>query len=110
MQHSIRVQLNEAMQLREKRAKTKFEKNRRARTANKQTEGFVLDTRLSIGERFLGFLGDHPHILPSRYNMQAYFLFLDRAHFLRNFHQWIRAALMLFKFKVSSSHSLSKFI
>ncbi|KZV59521.1 hypothetical protein PENSPDRAFT_695069 [Peniophora sp. CONT] len=104
------------------RARTKFEKNKRndnkgsskhrakrQRTSQNRTGTtgeFVLNTNVNIGEQFLGFLGDHPEILPSRYNMQAYFLFLDRPHFLRNFHQWIRATLLLFKLKVTTDSDI----
>ncbi|KZV62879.1 hypothetical protein PENSPDRAFT_692119 [Peniophora sp. CONT] len=115
--YSFSPWLRKYIERREQRARTKFEKNKRnnnkgsnkhrakrQRTSLNQTgmtEEFVLNTNVTIGEQFLGFLGDHPEILPSRYNMQAYFLFLDRPHFLRNFHQWIRAALLLFKLKVT---------
>ncbi|VDB89344.1 unnamed protein product [Peniophora sp. CBMAI 1063] len=103
--------LKRYVEKREQSAITAWNKNQRrqARPRNKNkkpAEPFVLKTDVTLGESFLGFLGDHPELLPSRYNMQAYFLFLDRPHFLRNFYLWGRAALMLFDYRVDSDKDL----
>ncbi|VDC05136.1 unnamed protein product [Peniophora sp. CBMAI 1063] len=98
--HSSSEWLRRYVARREQSKRTEFERKRRR---DGKTREFVLNARLNIGEQFLGFLGDHPQVLPDRYNMQGYFFLLDRAHFLRNFTQWIRGALLLYGYTVSPS-------